>query len=294
MRQNRGWNPDAPFWASLLKQKGFVVSLFFAAFFILNARGTYAVYLAPLSGENALGVTVEHEALKAFSENPNYADSDFILNCNMPFNQMMAEYYSPLGRTYTISNSGYAGSRMKDSFEPGDFYITGTNYPAIYDVDAPLLFANRLYNIYRLENESILLSGYSGISSRKILQVKRGISSWETDGNTIGLKFISLMERSADFVIEFLLSENEKSSLGVIVYVNGAPVSGPSLTNSLSQVEHAADGSDLYFATLRIKDVALKEGVNDISFDLNISGDGTRLFVNSVSFVNGRPIETGE
>jgi hypothetical protein len=277
-----------------LKLKGFVVSLFFAAFLILNARGTYSVYLTPLSGEQTLGVTVEHEALKAFCENPNYAGSDFILNCNMPFNQMMAEYYSPLGRTYTISDSSYAGSSMKEknSFEPGDFYITGTNFPIIYDADAPLLFANHLYSIYRLENKSILLSGYSGITSRKIL-TKNGTASWETDGKTIGLKFISLMERSADFVVEFLLSENWKSSFGLAAHVNGEPVSEPSLTSSLSQVERDG-GSGLYFATVRIKDVALKEGVNDISFELNVSGDKTKLFVNSVSFVNDRPVERGE
>jgi hypothetical protein len=276
-----------------LKLKGFVVSLFFAAFLILNARGTYSVYLTPLSEEQSLGVTVEHEALKAFCGNPNYAGSDFILNCNMPFNQMMAEYYSPLGRTYTISDSGYLWSNMKDSFEPGDFYITGTNFPVIYDADAPLLFANHLYSIYRLEKKSILLSKYSGITARRILDIINGIGSWETDGNTIGLKFISLMERSADFVVEFLLSGNGKSSFGLVAHVNGEPVSEPSLTSSLSHVE-LDGGSGLYFATVRIKDVALKEGVNDISFELNVSGDKTRLFVNSVSFVNDRPVERGE
>jgi hypothetical protein len=274
--------------ALLIKSKGpAAVFLLFVVFFALAVRGSYTVYLKPLSERLSQGVTTEHEALRAFADSSLYASADFILNSNLSFNQMMAEYYSPLGRTFTVNDFGYSPRKMKDSFEEGDFYISDTHGFKLYDMNASLIFANNIYSVYRLEEESILISGYSGFK-KNILYRGIGFAFQVDEENKIDFDLISIKERVADFSIDFLQSDRGKSSFGLRAFVNGEEISEQSMTSSLSQISKNA-ASNLYQATIVVKDVKLHEGPNGMSFELKVSGDDSKVYVDKVRFLNVRP-----
>ncbi|MDR1020788.1 MAG: hypothetical protein LBL73_08520 [Synergistaceae bacterium] len=279
----------ARFLVSLVKSRGSLAAFLFIVFFTFGIRGSYSVYLKPLSEGRSHGITTEHEALKAFVCNPLYASADFILDSSDGFHQMMAEYYSPLGRAFTVNNFGYSLREMKESFKEGDFYVSNTHPPKIYDVNARLLFTNSIYSVSELEKDSILISGYSPLETRLLNREGRISPSMQVTENEASFQFISLHDRITRFNIDFLLQDQGESSFGLRAFVNGEEVPGQFLTSGLSKIEQSTDSTNLYLASIEIKEMALWEGVNDISFELSVSGDEPELYVDKVRFSNDWP-----
>jgi hypothetical protein len=280
LRQNISWSNALHLGASLPREKGFVAALLFIVFFSLNIRGTYAGYLEPLSGERPMGISSEHEALKLFTDNPRYAGADFILNCDHSFHQMMAEYYSPLGRTFTSNYKSYAQRNMKESFEPGDFYVTDGTVREIYNVDAELLFINNIYSVFRLKKESILPADNAGIDQLAGFintQQGRTIARRVTE-NEVSFLFISLIERTSDLSIVFFNSSEDAPNLSLGAFVNGKFVSKAALTKR--------------FSTVDLKDITLSRGDNVISFTFD--GDYSSMWMANLRFLNDRLIETAD
>jgi hypothetical protein len=271
--------------AGIPKMKGFAAALLFAAFFALNVRGTLEGYVKPLSEERALGVTIEHEALKTFTDNRSYSESDFFLNCDNLWNQMIAEYYAPFGRSYTIASNNYSQRTMKDSFKPGDIYVTETNRPDIFAVKAPLLFSNNIYSVYMLGEESILLSNYSGVLESSLTKVEAPRGSFiarEIREKEVIFRFLSLRERSAGFSVDFVYLSEGTRNFEIKAYVNGAFASELTLEGSGVQEPGGDEDYYLYTASLQIGDISLNEGENEIFFELG--SDHSRVWVTNLKF----------
>jgi hypothetical protein len=270
-RRSHGGNSSVGCLAELIKMRGAFVALCFMVFLSLNVCGAHIRYLRPISARPPLGViTSDHEALAIFASSSKYSNADFILNCVSMWNQNLAEYYTPLGRTFTMNYNGYSGRVMKNSFNPGDLYVTDAEIRDIYDIHSRSLLVNDAYNVSLLERESILLCDYSGLS-RQLGEAETpqgSASARKLTGRDFSFTFMTRMERYADFHITFSNLNHKDLPLTLKAYVNGRFISEFIIENRYFQ------------ATL--DDVYLKEGTNDISFE--IDGEYSSAWVTGLSF----------
>jgi hypothetical protein len=227
-----------------------VAAVIFLIFFVLSIRATY-VSTPP-------GVmTRDYSVLRYFSENSYYSGSAVILDCADIMAQWTAEYYAPFGRTYNSGFSRSLGRSMREFFEPGDIYVAN---PMMEDNlrtinSGKTIFANGVYKIYRVDEDSIILHDYSGVSfglnyidaSPDVLMARA-----VTD-NKIGLRFVAIKDKPANICITFF--KNAVIPLGARAYVNGDFI-----------VESIAVGQRLY---LKLDGVSFSSGVNDLVIELD-------------------------
>jgi hypothetical protein len=246
------------------KERGFIIALIFCIFFYMNLCGMYK-NLAPLFTNPVGAVGNEHSSLRAFSDSPNYEDSDFILSCDSILLQLAAEYFTPYGRTYMSGYSGLEGfSRrvMKESLKPGDIYVTATmTQNTIETTNAGSLFINDIYSVFQLDDESLMLYDYRGLY--------HAVDFFSTDGeemvvkrinnNNVALMLFAMKPKPAGLSMRFLDLRREDQ--------RSAKVSSNGEFFGEFKVK---DG----YIDVVLTDIPLREGINEITlkFDGNVKG----------------------
>jgi hypothetical protein len=217
--------------------------------------------MASLGG---VSLTTENDALKSFAENPVYAGSDFIVNFDAEPELFSAVYFSPFGRTYT---NGYGGLEsdelrvMKSSFKPGDIYVAEPDLESLHaTTNAERVYQNGVYGIFRLDENSIILYDYAGMSrvpKAAAIGSEYGLLRRVTAGEAT-FRYMTLKNRSADFSISFYDEDGDA--------VAGSVFAGGKFLGDFA----APDGS----ISLELGKIDLAPGINDITvrFDGDVSG----------------------
>jgi hypothetical protein len=251
--------------AGFPRRRGIAAALAFAVFFALNARVTWAELLQ-IPSRAEITINEDHDILKYFAASPSYAKSDFIINCDTPLLQFSAVYYLPFGRTYT---SDYGGLKedfardMKDSFEPGDIYVTFPLFEdALSTTDALPLFSNGAYKIFRLSERSVILYDYKGFAHAPEVVAFRGktVIRRHVTGEEIELEFLAGGDRAANFSMAFYDFGQTVGVRCARAYVNGK-----------FEGIFRASGAQL---DVTLSGVPLKRGVNAVK--LQFDGDVSR------------------
>jgi hypothetical protein len=271
-RRAHGGKFDPGLFVKLPCKKNLAVAAAFFVIFALNVSGSVNYYLRTMIAGEFPGVSKGHDALKAFAESRNHSDSDFILNCAWSLNQLMAEYHSPFGRTF--SNNYLLEEfelNVKDSFKAGDIYVVDDYERDIYKFDAKRLLKNEVYEIFELGEESILFYEYIGNFVRQPTVIRYGnglIKAQSVAGKNIGFAFISLKPRSRDFYITFHNASNF-----------GAPIKARAFFNGEAIGEFKIDERYKY---VKLDGISLINGINRITFELD--GDFSNLAVTNLRF----------
>jgi hypothetical protein len=247
--------------------KGFSILALFAIFFALNVRASWLTAKYFYMTKDT-GVASDHEVVKSFAQSPHYAGSDFIIHCNTPFHQLIATYFSNFGKAYTVGRR-YGERVMKDSFDTGDIYISEAVLEDLHrTTDAPKVFENDIYCIFKLEEESLLLFDYSGLYKSQQIEligeeyaVVRGLAE-----NNVRLEFLAKKDRSAGFQMRFYDPGGPRS---VKVYANG-------------EFEGIFPAMGEYI-DIKLEDVKLRPGVNDITIEFG--GDVSRMSLLTLDFL---------
>jgi hypothetical protein len=245
-------------------------ALVFFCFFSLNVTATYSYYLKPLITYGLSGVGDRHDILRAFVESPQYADADFILDVSDSLALALALYHMPRGRSYAFNYKAYPSRNMKNSFRPGDIYVTDGENRNIYDINADLLFKNDVYRVYALEKESLLMYDFSGLAldvniirpSGKIVNIRKLL------GNEANFEFISLPERVVDFHVTFYNASEPPALIVAKAYLNEKLVR-----------TFAIRGDN---TSIALGGISLREGRNRISFVFD--GDISKMSVADLNF----------
>jgi hypothetical protein len=221
--------------------------------------------------EDFPGVNVGHDAMKVFVDSRSHADADYILNFASILNQLIAEYHSPFGRTFSNSYTleKFEGN-MKTSFKIGDIYVTGSNYD-IYQFDAKLLLESSVYKIFELNEESILFYGFIGNIDRTPFFIPYGqgaIRAQRIADENIGFSFISLKPRSRDVYITFYNAVELGTPIKVRAFFNDRPIGEFEI--------------DEVYEYVRLDDISMVEGMNSITFELD--GDFSNTAVTGLRF----------
>jgi hypothetical protein len=246
----------------------------FAAVFSLNARASWIDLNAfPISTETAM--TRYHDTIKHYAQSSSYAGSDFIVSSDSPLLQLYAMYNTPLGRTYTTDYGGNTGNSwrvMKSSFKNGDIYIVSAKYDAVFaTTDAPQVFANPAYNIFTLEEGSIVQYDYHGLSHF----ASEGRIGGEPAlirtlaSNKISLEYMVMKDKSIGFSMKFYDFSPDNRKMTVRAYANRE------LIGEFAFIGRRAD--------VRLADIALSPGVNDIR--LEFDGDVSRTALTGLEFL---------
>jgi hypothetical protein len=262
-------------------KKNLAVAAAFLVIFSLNVSGTVNYYLLPMAAGEFPGMSRGHDALKMFADSRSCAGADFILNCEWKLNHLMAEYYSPFGRTFS-SNYSFAEyeRNMKNSFKAGDIYVTDDQGRGIYKFDAKRLLENDVYEISELGEESIVFYDFIGDFVRTPIVVRYGVGitlAQRIAGDNVGFSFISLKPRLRDFNVTFYNTAELEMPIKAKVFFNGG---------SIGEFE-----IDEKYEYVRLDDIALVEGINSITFELD--GDFSNMAVADLRFSEEAPVIEG-
>ena len=133
--------------------------------------------------------------------------------------------YAPLGRAYT---NGYGGNEngsqrvMKDSISAGDIYISERALENYFSsVNGRSVFENDLYRIFRLDEGSVILSAYSGMSRvpRPVGTPEGRVLGRHVTSGAVEMEFLSAGERDAGVAMTFFTEGSPAPSARV--FVNG-------------------------------------------------------------------------
>jgi hypothetical protein len=245
-----------------------------AVFLMMNAYASVTMrrHIASLRGTD---VSKIDSALKIFSESPFYGDRNFIINFDEPLMQDLSEYYLPFGRVYSTRNDGRGsryGVRMVESFNSGDIYASHASYERVArTTDAKdVLFESEVYKVFQLNENSLLLYEYAGMSEKVFIASKDGefATLRPLIDTKAGPRILCLKERTADVSFSFYDGDVPGSPRGKI-YVNG---------------EYRGEAAfDDGYMNVKLEGVAMKRGVNDfiVEFDgdvSNVSLTGLEMF----------------
>jgi hypothetical protein len=211
------------------------------------------------------GLTRSNEAVGFFAESPSYAKSDFIINSDKQLLQFSTVCYAPLGRAYT---NGYGGNEndsqrvMKDSISAGDIYISESALENYFSsVNERSVFENDIYRIFRLDEDSVILSAYSGMSRvpRTLVTPEGRVLGRRVTSGAAEMEFLSVSDRDAGIAMTFFDGNAGASPAGV--FVNGAFAG-----------EFHGDGE---YLRLSFEGLPFKKGKNFIKIEF--SGDISKL-----------------
>jgi hypothetical protein len=253
---------------NLRGEKSFAVVWVFFWFFSVNAAGSYEDFLKPIFRGNFYHeITRDHEVLGSFARDADHDGADFILDCRGSWwNQMMAEYYAPLGRVYTNSYIGYSQRVMKDSIKVGDLYIIEAYNRGKFVWDMQLLFENNIYRVFKIEGESVLLYSNSGMESQMFAGGLKRVGKLEE--KIIDFKFLTPRDHAGSISIKFITNDAHAAKPLIIhAYVNGEKVDEFILADENLLVE--------------LTDIILKAGINDVSFEFE--GDVSDTWVTDLN-----------
>jgi hypothetical protein len=240
----------------------------FAVFFGANVYAT-TKDMRRMIGHPVVEIGREDNVLASFACSPSYYKSDFIICSELISNQWTAEYYAPSERTYVTPLSGVGhdavGHMAKDSFKPGDIYIASTTAEKFSNTtDADPVMVNGVYSVFRMGEDSLLLYDFAGMSKKTDLRwMPEGtpVRAREVTDRKISLLISALNDKTASLALTFL--RDDENTIGrVDAYVNGDLVS--SFTDAGRRVK------------VKLSDVKLKKGVNEVSFVLGGDISGVR------------------
>jgi len=254
-----------------------IILMTFGIIYLLNLISTANMFIVKDAYAISL-FTKEHFALHTFSNNDLSRDSDFIVH--IPHQSefitysLLSEYLLPIGRTYNTSGRGiiYFDTTVKETVKENDYFITLTNAPDIYKMNATLALRNSVYSIYRFEEDSIYLSSMQGLSPWAIpvfgyiadeyIDVARNI-----EGYDIQFQFVTNKPQLSDFNMRiYNIGDPEPAKINA--YVN----------DKLSEVFNSEDGN----FHIILENIELAEGANTIRFVLE--GENQDLFVTGLRF----------
>jgi len=233
------------------KKKYFAAAAVFLAVFAFNVRFTWLgmkkYYLNPEKH-----VTAEHEALALFDGNPLYAGADFLLNCDSRLIQHLAAYFSPFGR-----------SCERRAFKDGDIYITEYVFEELHQTaDARKIFENDIYSVFQLDENSILITGFSGMGrSMEVKDVHGEYAAMRrVEKNSVKMGCFSPHDRAADFSMIFYNSAGSEKTWKATVRKGGEYMG-----------EFAARGE---YLSIKLDGIPIDSGYNELTLDFegDISG----------------------
>jgi hypothetical protein len=265
--ENRGPGERFSF-SGFRARSAFAAAALFAAFFVLNIAA-WLRNASVIASMNTAVISTQCEAIRMFSENGKYAESDFIVNFDQLMPAYIAEYYSPLGRTYWVRGSG-ARKNFRNSFKKGDIYIADSTFEEVArTTDADVVLDNDVCKIYSLGENSLLLCYYPGMAGeQEVVQVGgEYMALRRLKERRSGLRFVSMADREADFTLSFY-DGSPDGNAACRLYVNGTFAG-----------EAAARGG---FMEAVLAGVAMKPGMNDV--DIEFDRDVSDISLTGVSF----------
>ena len=252
-----------------------VVTLCLALFIGLNlfASAIFSLQTANVSGINQFNhmhgvITQNHKDLSLVANDETHQNSNFILNHAKQWDQMVAEYYSPTGQTFsTMRLMNNMISAPKHSFNTGDIYIEATLFPEIFKMNAELLLQNEIYSVYLMTDDTIYFSDHSGISdliSRVTIpgDVSRLSTARRINNDTISLTFISNQNTLNTFTAGFYHYVPDEVII-ITAYFNDFLIGEFPLENDYTEI--------------RLDDIDVKAGANIVTFKINHSPEILRL-----------------
>jgi hypothetical protein len=223
-----------------------------------------------------LSIAGDFDAPRIFGDNPVYSSSDFIINCNSTVLQEYALYLLPMGRIYTSGYGGVGGIQRnmngKDSFKSGDIYITEALLEDMHETTlARRLFENDVYYIYGLDDDSLLLWDYRGMSYTQEIKLVRDEYAVlrKVTSNRVEFEIMALRVQSADISINFYDERQRSGPKSAEVFVNGE-------SKSVSP-----ERNNVY--AIALGGIFLNRGVNNITIEFE--GDISMTSLESFQFL---------
>jgi hypothetical protein len=263
MRRSGMAGPNA-----ILRTRGFVTAVLLAACFTANVYAS-AKRVREFIEQPSVSIGRKHDVLTSFASSPYYNESDFIIGVESIFDQWFVEYYAPVDRTYVTGFSGVnhdaVGPLSKDSFKPGDIYITVTDAEKFNNTtDARPVMANGTYSIFRMNRDSLLVYGCGGMSVKtdvKLTPDGAPVLARRVTDRKASLLIRTLKDKATNLNMTFF-RESGNMAGDAKIYVNG--IFASSFRSAGRSIEISMD------------DIALREGINEISFELE--GDISEVF----------------
>jgi hypothetical protein len=221
--------------------------------------------------------TADYEILRDYAAAEKTSGADFIINCDRMIYVLGASYYAPLGRAYSCAYGTAESGRMrnmKPSFAPGDVYIASMfSESAIKTTDAPPLYSNAVYSVYRLGENSVILSDYEGLSHR----IEVAFQNYEprfvkkVTGQTVKFELMAIRGGVYDFEAVFTNGETHEP-LSVKAFFNGQPAG--TFSREKNEVRCFLAG------------IPISAGKNEVTFEF--TGDAGRAVLSRLNFA--RPV----
>jgi hypothetical protein len=240
-----------------------LMSLYSSSKFYLNA-----IYKQIDSGT----ITEEHEILRSIV-NANKNTTNYYIDVENWWDEMVAEYFSPKGNTFVTSGVGYSGMKSTKVPAVNDIYITDSMIPENIKMNMDYIYSNQVYQIYKVSEKTIY--NYEkiglGILQKNYLSLNKLFVDTTRPflDNEVSLKFDSKLLQKAKLDV-VLIKSNDISS-DITIFFNGREINRSTLKNSieisLSDLEFNVGSNELIIQTNDKLGISLGDiTINDARF----------------------------
>lgn len=202
---------------------------FLIVLLVMNTISSSKFYIRAIYNANTGSdgiISSNHEIINYYMEKEKYKNSNVILNIDPWWDEMVAEYFSHMGRTYVTSGTGYSLMTSRKIPEINDIYITHGTYPDIIKFNASFLDGNKNYSIYDVSDNTIypfeknglgpVQKLYSNIADQFFVDTYRQFADKKID-----IKFNSKHDQKVKLEIDLFKINNTTPSTASII-LNGA------------------------------------------------------------------------